>query len=239
MPTREVRRHQTPGSTWHLAPAGAHTCDAGASATQDDCEAANLQLATAAGATPARPLQVGTGGSCGGGWGEVPQGCSTQSGSTSQRVPDWAAHYKTGGNTAAGCVGGYQLICSGGGATGSGGGATGSATANDPMQFQEASIHRMPDATEHGFGKTAFDNAKNFDDAFAALVNPHGEEEPKKVKKRKQGTKRSVDDLFKEMGDDGHSASSNEEDNDDDPDDWDLLQEANSALKNMGFPSLS
>lgn len=94
---------------WHLAPAGAHACDSGISAAQAQCEAAVLQLARAAGASPSRTLQVSSHpGSCGVGWGAVPLGCSTQSGG------DWAGHYKTAGDTGTGCINSdYQLVCSG------------------------------------------------------------------------------------------------------------------------------
>ena len=96
---------------WHLAPAGAHVCDFGTSASQGQCETAVADIAKAAGATPSRTLQVGSGGACkDGGWGQVPVGCSAQSGG------DWAPHYKTGGLrwVQADCVhSSYQLVCTG------------------------------------------------------------------------------------------------------------------------------
>ena len=51
-------------------------------------------------------MRWGKDGTCdGGGWGDVPRGCSAQSGG------DWAAHYKTDGVN---CNGGaYQLVCTG------------------------------------------------------------------------------------------------------------------------------
>ena len=53
-------------------------------------------------------MQVGSGGSCNSGWGKVPLGCSIQSGAGN----DWAAHYKTSGDTGASCIGtNYQLVC--------------------------------------------------------------------------------------------------------------------------------
>ena len=97
-------------ATWHLAPEGSAACDSGSVASQSDCEAAVKWLAAAAGQTPARTLQVGGGGAClDGSWGQVPAGCSAQTGG------DWAAHYKSTA-TGAGCVLWklYQLVCSGG-----------------------------------------------------------------------------------------------------------------------------
>ena len=97
------------GNGWHLAPKGAHICDHGKTASQGQCQAAVSSIATRAGATPKRTLQVGSGGSCrDGGWGQVPVGCSAQSGG------DWTPHYKTG-TAQANCVhSSYQLVCSGG-----------------------------------------------------------------------------------------------------------------------------
>ena len=96
---------------WHLAPAGAHACDAGSTAAQSKCEAAAKQLAALAGKIPGRPISVGRGGTClDGNWGQVPLGCSAQSGAGG----DGTAHYKTAGDTGAGCISKmYQLICSG------------------------------------------------------------------------------------------------------------------------------
>ena len=90
---------------YHLAPSGSHECDYGISATQNECEAAALGLTQG---TPGRTLQVGSGGGClDGSWGQVPLGCSAQSGG------DWAAHYKTSGDTGNGCIhAAYQLVCS-------------------------------------------------------------------------------------------------------------------------------
>mmetsp|Transcript_10070 Transcript_10070/g.16828 ORF Transcript_10070/g.16828 Transcript_10070/m.16828 type:complete len:936 (-) Transcript_10070:368-3175(-) len=92
---------------WHLAPAGYISCDYGTPATLSQCEAA-VDLLTAANAqTKARPLSVGSGGSCNdGAWGSVPLTCSAQTGG------DWGAHYKTSGTN---CINqnGYKLVCSG------------------------------------------------------------------------------------------------------------------------------
>ena len=102
-----------PGSSgWHLAPAGAHTCDRGISATQTECEAAAEQLAAATGNAAGRAFQISAGtpdDSClDTGWGGVPLGCSVQSGG------DWAARYKTGGVGGDGCTRWvYQMVCSG------------------------------------------------------------------------------------------------------------------------------
>ena len=89
---------------YHLAPPGSHKCDDGFFATQDECQAAALSLTPG---TPGRSLQVGSGGNClDGGWGQVPLGCSVQSGG------DWTAHYKTSGDTGKGCIHSmYQLVC--------------------------------------------------------------------------------------------------------------------------------
>ena len=82
---------------WHLAPPGAHTCDTGLVASQAQCEAANKELAASAGRVPGKAMQTGSGGRClDGGWGQVPLGCSSQS--------SWTAHYKTSGDTGAGCI---------------------------------------------------------------------------------------------------------------------------------------
>jgi len=95
-----------PGKEWHLSAGKSTSCDSGVQATQAECEAAVASLASAAGKTPARSLQVGSGGSCGdGGWGGVPAGCGAQS------HGDWAAHFKTSGPN---CNNGaYQVVCSG------------------------------------------------------------------------------------------------------------------------------
>ena len=97
------------GSGFHLAPHGASTCDYGTSVDHSECENAVLSLATTAGEVPGRNLQVGAGGKClDGSWGQVPLGCSAQSGG------DWAAHFKKDGDTGAGCIHQvYQLVCLG------------------------------------------------------------------------------------------------------------------------------
>ena len=92
----------------HLAPQGATKCDYGISVPQSKCGAAVHHFARIAGQIPARSLQVGSGGSClDGSWGQVPLGCSAQSGG------DWSAHYKTGGvDHNEGCIHElYQLVC--------------------------------------------------------------------------------------------------------------------------------
>ena len=91
----------------HLAPAGAHKCDYGTSIDQSECEAAVRSFAESTGNIPGRSLQVGSGGSCNfESWGQVPLGCSAQSGD------DWASHYKTNTDTGDGCISSiYQLVC--------------------------------------------------------------------------------------------------------------------------------
>jgi len=93
-----------PDCRFHFAAAGAHVCDYGVPVSQDECEGAANSLHSQ---TPGRQMRVGSGGSClDGSWGQVPLGCSVQSGG------DYAAHYKTGGATAKGCVASaYQLVC--------------------------------------------------------------------------------------------------------------------------------
>jgi len=90
---------------FHLAPHGAYKCDYGHSASHAQCEAAASNLAP----HPRRSLQVGGGGGClDGSWGQVPLGCSAQTGG------DKAAHYKWWGNTGSGCIHRmYQLVCTG------------------------------------------------------------------------------------------------------------------------------
>ena len=46
---------------WHLAPFGEDTCNSGETVSQEQCEAAVLAIATAAGETPGRALQTGDG----------------------------------------------------------------------------------------------------------------------------------------------------------------------------------
>ena len=87
----------------HLAPPGLHSCDYGEMVPKHECEAAGRTLSP----NPLRTLQVGQGGSCSdGGWGQVPLGCSVQSGN------DRTAHFKTSGDTGPGCISNiYQLVC--------------------------------------------------------------------------------------------------------------------------------
>ena len=88
-----------PGTSWHLALPGAHTCDTGVVASQAQCAAAVRELAAVAGRVPGRALQIGSGGRCLDiAWGQVPIGCSAQNNS-------WTAHYKTSGDTGAKCIG--------------------------------------------------------------------------------------------------------------------------------------
>ena len=87
----------------HLAPPGSKSCDYGETVPKHECEAAGSLLSP----NPRRTLQVGQGGKClDGSWGQVPLGCSVQSGG------DRAAHYKTSGDTGPGCIHPhYQLVC--------------------------------------------------------------------------------------------------------------------------------
>ena len=70
---------------------------------EHECEAAGHILSP----NPRRTLQVGRGGSClDRAWGQVPLGCSVQSGN------DRTAHYKISGDTGHGCISNaYQLVC--------------------------------------------------------------------------------------------------------------------------------
>jgi len=87
----------------HLAPAGSNSCDYGETVPWYECEAAGSILLP----NPARQLQVGQGGQClDGSWGQVPLGCSVQSGG------DGAAVYKISGDSGPGCIHPmYQLVC--------------------------------------------------------------------------------------------------------------------------------
>jgi len=95
---------------FHLAPGGAATCDHGTPLQSGACLDAVSRLAANTGASLGRAaLQQGSGGGCmDGGWGQVPGGCSAQSGG------DWGAHYKSGSALGDGCVhAAYQLVCTG------------------------------------------------------------------------------------------------------------------------------
>jgi len=98
-------------NSYYLASPGATSCVNGGTLAANACNSAVQMLAAENGATPARQLQSGSGGSCqDGSWGQVPTGCSTQSGATATTSGDWAAHFKTGPSS--GCVSeGYQLVC--------------------------------------------------------------------------------------------------------------------------------
>ena len=86
-----------------MAPPGSSSCDYGVSVSIDECEDAGRSLWQ----YPGRPLVVGSGGTClDGGWGQVPMGCSVQTGG------DGAAVYKYSGDTGKGCIHQiYQLVC--------------------------------------------------------------------------------------------------------------------------------
>ena len=93
----------------YLAKGGEPTCDAGSvSVNQAECAAAVRRFAEKAGKTPGRGMQVMNCNECecSSGWGQVPLGCSAQSGG------DWAAHYKTGDDNLEICLNSaYQLVC--------------------------------------------------------------------------------------------------------------------------------
>ena len=92
---------------WHLAPAGQTSCDYGSPATQNECEKAVAALASKAGTKPGRGIQYGSSGSCNdGGWGNIPLGCTSQTGG------DWAAHYKTSDAVCNPGSVSYSLVCS-------------------------------------------------------------------------------------------------------------------------------
>jgi len=85
------RRRSPALGTFYLSAPGAPECFVGESVSEEQCNGAVRNLAPS---SPGRGLQVGSGGSClDGGWGQVPKGCSAQSGG------DWAAHFKTGSPT--------------------------------------------------------------------------------------------------------------------------------------------
>ena len=87
----------------HLAPPGSSTCNYGNTVSINECEAAAALFYP----NPGRNLQIGSGGSClDGSWGQVPLGCSIQSGG------DEAAHFKISGDTGECIHPEYQLICS-------------------------------------------------------------------------------------------------------------------------------
>eukprot|EP00808_Paulinella_micropora_P009603 g9125.t1 len=89
---------------WHLAPKGAPVCDYGVTVSARDCAAAVSFLASKAGRVPGRQMATGSGGTCGdGAWGQVPLGCSAQTGT------DFTAHYKPTGTN---CPNqNFQLVC--------------------------------------------------------------------------------------------------------------------------------
>merc|ERR1712222_127982 len=93
---------QPPELDVHLAPGGSVTCDFGTPVSKDECETSVAYLAYAVHRLPRRTLRNGNSkgknGEClGGGWGNVPAGCSAQTGG------DWAAHFKTGPESEPGC----------------------------------------------------------------------------------------------------------------------------------------
>eukprot|EP00928_Gymnodinium_smaydae_P024609 TRINITY_DN19869_c0_g2_i2.p1 TRINITY_DN19869_c0_g2~~TRINITY_DN19869_c0_g2_i2.p1 ORF type:complete len:4265 (-),score=633.29 TRINITY_DN19869_c0_g2_i2:6-12800(-) len=95
---------------YHLAWQGASECEHGSKIAEHECARVGAHVAATYGKQMKRGLQRGVGGSCGDrGWGEVPDGCSLQSGG------DWAPHFHGGPpTTRPGCPSEkYQLICTG------------------------------------------------------------------------------------------------------------------------------
>ena len=89
----------------HLAPPGSSACDYGKTVTKNECQDAAALFYPNPGR---KDLQEGSGGRClDGSWGQVPLGCSVQSGG------DGAACFKKSGDTGDGCIHEmYQLVCS-------------------------------------------------------------------------------------------------------------------------------
>jgi len=103
------RRRSPAQVTFYLSPPGAPECFVGESVSKEQCNGAVRHLAPS-NKPEVRGLQVGSGGSChDGSWGQVPNGCSAQSGG------DWAAHFRTGSTEStksSNCVLPlYQLVC--------------------------------------------------------------------------------------------------------------------------------
>ena len=94
-------------SGFHLAPAGSSKCDYGTTIDESDCEGVVRSFAATFEQVPGQSMQIGSGGSClDGSWGQVPVGCSAQSGGS------WTAHYKTSTDNGEGCIhSAYQLVC--------------------------------------------------------------------------------------------------------------------------------
>ena len=91
----------------HLAPSGASKCDYGVSVAPAQCESAVRSFAEKEGKIVNQSMRVGLGGTClDGSWGQVPLGCSAQSGGA------WVAHYKMPMYIGDGCIHAqYQLVC--------------------------------------------------------------------------------------------------------------------------------
>merc|ERR1712066_894768 len=70
-----------PQQGYYVMARGAEVCDRGIPVTKAECQAAVKLVAGLVGMTPKRNLMVGSGGRCmDGSWGQVPPGCSVQSG---------------------------------------------------------------------------------------------------------------------------------------------------------------
>merc|ERR1719285_642028 len=88
---------------YHLAPGGASTCDYGMNVGESECESTSAMLVSG---PIGRVLQIGSVGSCGdGAWGNVPPGCSAQTGG------DNAAHFMQTDLMCSGYNSDYQLVC--------------------------------------------------------------------------------------------------------------------------------
>jgi len=88
-----AKENETVQVTFYLSAPGAPECIVGESVSEEQCNDAVKNLAPST-QPYVRGLQVGSGGRClDEAWGQVPNGCSAQSGG------DWAAHFKTGSPT--------------------------------------------------------------------------------------------------------------------------------------------
>lgn len=118
----------------------------------------------------------------------------------------------------------------------------------DPMQFQEATVvHEsiVPKGPVVTTTQSEGDETDKYNQEFNALLHPSGEQEqeqrPRKqwphVSDDSSQAVHTVDRLFKQMGAD-EEHNDNEDPLDPDLGDIDLFQEADLALRSMGFPPL-
>jgi len=101
-----AKENETVQVTFYLSAPGAPECVVGESVSEEQCNDAVKNLAPST-QPYVRGLQVGSGGRClDEAWGQVPNGCSAQSGG------DWAAHFKTGSPQPSECINPiYRLVC--------------------------------------------------------------------------------------------------------------------------------